>query len=225
MHPLSHTIVWRQQSSLLSSCRGQNGLLCPKAAGCAGQEQVQYTQVPNDCEALQQGHLLPGEGLRNLSEVPAVTCWNCPDSMAGLVSDCLCQNRRRPYCVCSLLSRAAQIRDHRGPHQLRSSVLHGAAASTSGKNDQTYLEFAAMLLVFCSMCAAQNDGKSLSPVILVAAQVWNGAGVRGPGGGDRRGIQCGERGRPARCLHLLPGCRSGQNHHWEQGLWCSEGSS
>lgn len=50
-----------------------------------------------------------------------------------------------------------------------------------------------MLQVFCSMCAAQNDDKSLSPVVLAAAQVWNGAGVRGPGGGDRRGIQCGER--------------------------------
>lgn len=141
MHPYLHAIEWRQRSSLLSSCRGQNGLLCPKAAGCAGQEQVQHTQVPNDREALQQGHLLPGEGLRNLSEVRAATCRKCPDSVAGLVSDCLCQNRRGPYCECSLLSRAAQIWDHRGPHQLRCSVLHGAAAGTSGKNDQSYLEF------------------------------------------------------------------------------------
>lgn len=51
----------------------------------------------------------------------------------------------------------------------------------------------AMLLVFCRTCAAQNDGTSLSPVALAAAQVWDGAGVRGPGGGDRRRIQCGER--------------------------------
>lgn len=49
----------------LSFCRGENGLLCTEASGCAGQEQVQHTQIPDDCEAVQQGHLLPGQGLSN----------------------------------------------------------------------------------------------------------------------------------------------------------------
>lgn len=50
----------------------------------------------------------------------------------------------------------------------------------------------AILKVICNMCAMQKVGKLLSRAVLAAAQIWNGAGVRGPGGGDRRGVQCGE---------------------------------
>lgn len=76
-------------------------------------------------------------GTEKPREVHVATCRKCSDSIVCLFSDCLCKNRRRSYCVCSLFAWAAQIRDHCGPHQLCRSLLHGAAAGTSGKNDQT----------------------------------------------------------------------------------------
>lgn len=62
-------------------------------------------------------------------------------------------------------------------------------------------------------------------LFLAAAQVWHGPGVRGPGGGDGRRVQRRERRWTAGRLHVLPGRRSGQNLHREQGVRSAEGGS